>query len=133
MKKYDSYYRMTLYNPFEESDLKQDVIIVFSDIDERGLRSEARELLTGKKVLCCDVKSLREEDIVSGIIQQKYELMGDYLDKLNEEFVLKFLKFTPRENIDIIVNNIINIEESVKNYIKNNQNKGNKSKKISKI
>ena len=129
MKEYDRYYRMTLYNPFEESGLKQDVIIAFSDIDERGLCSEARELLTGKKVLSCDVKSLREEDIITGITQQKYELIGNYSDKLNEEFVLKFLKFTPREDIDKIVNNIINIGESIKNYIKNNQNEDNMSKK----
>ena len=69
MKKDVRYYRMTIYNPFEENGLKQDVIIVFSDIDERGLISEARELLTDKKTLGCDVKHLREEDLISCIIK----------------------------------------------------------------
>ena len=124
MNKNIKYYRVILNNPFEELDLNQEAIVVVSN-------NENRELLTNKKVyLYSDNLDCLEKNIVlDDFSNKKCELIGGNFEELNEEFVLKFLKFTPRVDIDNMVNNIINIEESLRNYIENNQNKEIKTKK----
>ena len=118
MKKNINYYRMTLYNPFEECGLKQDAILVANN-------GEGRELLTNKKVFLYDdsLNCLEPKYILSLFTNQKCELIGSDFEELDEEFVLKFLKFTPRKDIENMVNNIEKIEKSLKNCLNKNNTK----------
>lgn len=118
MKSDIKYYRIMITNPFEENNLKQDSIIVISN-------NECKELLTNKKVYLYSLFSnwLNKEYILDELLNKECELIGivdNDIEEFNEEFVLKFLKFTPRIDIDKMINNINNIEKSIKNDVKNN-------------
>ena len=112
------YFRMTLYNPLNEKDLNQDVIVVY---ENKGYR----ELLTNKKVYVIE-KQMNNLDInivLDDFFNKKCSLIGIKQNEITESFVSKYLKFTPRITIEELINNIIDIEKSLQNSIKEYQNK----------